>query len=115
MAVTVLAEFIATLEVGKTFAWSITVNQSINRKDPKPKWIVEWQALPLYVAVDTHSPNIATAKPGLQISPVTIVKDEGTGLTYIFQITCVDNGNPPGSGAQFVILYEIYAIFFDVP
>ena len=118
MATTMVRQFVATINSGKTFVWAMTnTNPPFNRplrKDAKPKWIVEWQAIPLVVSVDLDSPNVATAKAGLQISPVTVVQEGDTSLTHIVPITCIDKGNPPGAPARFVVTYALYAVFFDV-
>lgn len=119
MATTVVKQFVATIASGSTFVWSMTnahppFNPNLSEK-AEPKWLVEWQAIPLVVRVlNPDDPGVATAQAGLQISPVIIVQESDTSLTHVVPITCHDAGNPP-PGARFVTTYVLYAVFTDLP
>ena len=117
MAVTVVKQFVATINSGSTFVWSMLnahppFNKGLSDR-AQPKWLVEWQAIPLVVRVNPDDPGVATAKAGLQIAPVIIVQENDTSLTHLVSITCHDAGNPP-PGARFVLTYVLYAIFTDL-
>ena len=118
MATTVVKQFVATIKSGSTTRLYITnvhspFNPNLSEK-AEPKYLVEWQAIPLVVRVNPDDPGVATAKAGLQISPVIIVQEPDTSLSHIVPITCHDAGNPP-PGARFVATYVLYAMFTDLP
>jgi len=55
MAVTVIEQLVATIDSGTTISWTMTgahppFNPKLN-KNARPKWLVEWQAIPLLVEI----------------------------------------------------------------
>lgn len=119
MATHVVRQFVATINSGTTHRWRmLNANPPFNRElreSAKPKWLVQWQAIPLVVNVDIDDPKVAIAKAGLRVEPVTIVQEGDTSLSHIVQITCVDEGNNFFTPARFVTTFVLYAIFYDVP
>jgi hypothetical protein len=113
MATQVIKQFLGTIRSGTSFTWSMANANppfpDVNFNDRQPKWIVEWQAVPIFLAPDT--PAADPAKPGIRIDPVTIVEEQDTSQTHVFTITCSDFAN---TGAGFVATYVLYAIFTDV-
>lgn len=122
MAVQVVEQLVATIDSGTTFFWTMTgvhppFNQKL-KKSARPKWLTEWQAVPLVVTVgedvlDHPDPRDRTSKAGLQIPKVIVVQEPDTSLSHVVVITCTDAGNPP-PGAKFTVTYVLYAIFTDV-
>ncbi|HEX6377319.1 MAG TPA: hypothetical protein VFZ91_16550 [Allosphingosinicella sp.] len=113
----VVEQFTATIETGQTFFWSMQnahppFNRDLSRR-ARPRWLVEWQAVPLVVEVDIDSPGIQNAKAGLEIPQVIVVQEADTSLSHRVAITCHDMGNPP-PGARFIVTYVLYAIFHDI-
>jgi hypothetical protein len=119
MAATVVKQFVDKINSGETINFFMTnANPPFNRRlseKAQPEVLIEWQAVPLVLSFDVGMPVNPTAKPGLMISPVTVIQENDTSLTHKVPITCIDVGNPPGSPARFVTTFVLYAVFFDVP
>lgn len=115
MAVTVVKQFVATMNANSSFVWRMTdlspgFNPRIQR-DANPKWIVQWQAVPVLTDVDIDSPGIELERLGIAIVEVVIVK-EGDNLTHQITLVCKDLGRPP-SGSRSVLTYALFAVFID--
>lgn len=119
MATTVVRQFVGTIRVGTTVRWRLgPVTGPFNRaasQGAKPEMILYWQAVPLFSSIAIDSPRIATARAGLIVGPITVVQEADTSLTHVVPITCIDEGNPPGTSARFVTTYALYYVKFDVP
>jgi hypothetical protein len=82
-------------------------------ENAQPKWLVEWQAIPLILTFQSNDEVVPGCKAALQIAPVIIVQEDDTSLTNIVRITCTDEGHPP-PGAKFTVTYVLYAIFTNL-
>lgn len=117
MATQVIKQFLSTIHSGTSFTWSMgNANPpfpDVDYPDRQPQWIVEWQAAPIFIALDTTPPpgTVLNQRPGIRLDPVTIVEEEDTSQTHIFTLTCSDLAN---TGVGFVLTYVLYAIFTDV-
>lgn len=118
MATYVVKQFVGTINSGATLRWHMRQASPLEISEktgilPKPRWIVQWQAIPLVVSIDPDDPKNATSKAGLRTEPITIIHETETSLTHIVQITCVDENNY--FPARFVTTFVLYAVFHDIP
>jgi hypothetical protein len=113
MATFVIKQFLATINSGSTFTWFMHGANppfpDVPFEDRQPNWIVEWQAVPIFIS--PSSPDAARALPGIRVDPITIIEEQDTSQTHVVTISCHDFAN---TGAGFVATYVLYAVFFDV-
>lgn len=113
MATYVIKQFLATIRSGTSFTWFMHNTNppfpDVNYPDRQPNWIVEWQAVPIFLSPD--APPAAAAVPGIRVDPITILEEQDTSQTHVVAITCTDAAN---TGVGFTATYVLYAVFFDV-
>jgi len=123
MSTTVVKQFVATINSGSQVNWVMSgvcplFNQEL-RRDAQPKWVVQWQAVPLIVDFDASAlddPKFPSARAGMIVGTVTVVQEGwNRPLSHVVTVSCTDIGNNILTPVKFVVTYVLYAIFHDVP